>query len=131
MCSPDKPDRIWKEMANPYSALGISDSSDSDDELEMEAAAAAAAVDEAEEVWGDAFKAAEAIAAATLGARWVERHFTLDRTLKGTDHAASLEPDGVRRLKRDLDLLTESLTYKNKKILNCELNQRKKLKFKN
>ena len=67
MCSPDKPDRIWKEMANPYSALGISDSSDSDDELEMEAAAAAAAVDEAEEVWGDAFKAAEAIAAATLG----------------------------------------------------------------
>lgn len=71
------------------------------------------------------------IAAATLGARWVERHFTLDRTLKGTDHAASLEPDGVRRLKRDLDLLTESLTYKNKKILNCELNQRKKLKFKN
>ena len=40
------------------------------------------------------------IAAGTLGVKWVERHFTLDRTLKGTDHAASLEPDGVRKVKR-------------------------------
>ena len=40
------------------------------------------------------------IAAGTLGVQWIERHFTLDRTLKGTDHAASLEPDGVRRVKR-------------------------------
>ena len=71
------------------------------------------------------------IAAATIGARWIERHFTLDRTMKGTDHAASLEPDGMRRLKRDLDLLNISLKYKTKEILNCELQQRKKLKFKN
>jgi sialic acid synthase len=41
------------------------------------------------------------MAALALGAGWIERHFTLDRTLKGTDHAASLEPDGLRRLKRD------------------------------
>ena len=34
------------------------------------------------------------IAAFTLGASFIERHFTLDRTWKGTDHAASLEPDG-------------------------------------
>ena len=71
------------------------------------------------------------VAAGTLGANWVERHFTLDRTLKGTDHAASLEPDGVRRIKRDLELLTKSLRYKNKKILDCELAQRKKLKHSN
>ena len=71
------------------------------------------------------------VAAGTLGASWVERHFTLDRTLKGTDHAASLEPDGVRRIKRDLELLTKSLRYKNKKILDCELAQRKKLKHSN
>ena len=71
------------------------------------------------------------VAAGTLGASWVERHFTLDRTLKGTDHAASLEPDGVRRIKRDLELLTKSLRYKNKKILDCELAQRKKLKYSN
>ena len=36
-------------------------------------------------------------AAVALGAEWIERHFTLDRTWKGTDHAASLEPDGVRK----------------------------------
>ena len=52
------------------------------------------------------------IAAGTLGATWIERHFTLDRTLKGTDHAASLEPDGARRVNRDLSLLVNSLRYK-------------------
>ena len=37
-----------------------------------------------------------------LGARVVEKHFTLNRALKGTDHAFSLEPDGLRKLVRDL-----------------------------
>ncbi|MEZ5083099.1 MAG: N-acetylneuraminate synthase family protein [Bacteroidales bacterium] len=42
-------------------------------------------------------------AAFTLGAEWIERHYTLDRTWKGTaDHAASLEPDGLRRVVRDI-----------------------------
>ena len=59
----------------------------------------------------------------------MERHFTLDRTLKGTDHAASLEPDGARRVKRDLQLLEQSLKYKKKSILDCEINQRRKLKY--
>lgn len=36
------------------------------------------------------------------GASWIERHFTLDRTLKGTDHSASLEPRGLEILARDL-----------------------------
>ena len=71
------------------------------------------------------------VAAGTLGVKWVERHFTLDRTLKGTDHAASLEPDGARRIKRDLELLIQSLKYKKKEILDSELAQRKKLKFSN
>ena len=39
------------------------------------------------------------------GARWIERHFTLDRTLKGTDQAASLEPGGLQTLVRDLEAL--------------------------
>ena len=38
------------------------------------------------------------IAALAFGAEFFERHFTLDRTWKGTDHAASLEPDGLRKL---------------------------------
>jgi sialic acid synthase len=68
------------------------------------------------------------VAAYTLGATWIERHFTLDRTSKGTDHAASLEPDGMRRLKRNLEATHNSLTYKSEEILQVELPQREKLK---
>jgi N-acetylneuraminate synthase len=63
-----------------------------------------------------------------LGAQYIERHFTLDRTWKGTDHAASLEPDGMRRLARDLKAVAEALTYKRNEILPIEAQQRKKLK---
>lgn len=69
------------------------------------------------------------VAALALGARWVERHFTLDRTWKGTDHAASLEPDGMRRLCRDLRNVEIALTYKQKDVLDVEDVQRKKLKW--
>lgn len=68
------------------------------------------------------------IAAVTLGATWVERHFTLDRTWKGTDHAASLEPDGLRRLVRDIHAVTGALRYKQQAILDIETAQRDKLK---
>ncbi|NLO09337.1 MAG: N-acetylneuraminate synthase [Clostridiales bacterium] len=69
------------------------------------------------------------IAAYTLGASVIERHFTLDRTWKGTDHAASLEPDGIRRLKRNLLATYESLSYKSNEILPIEQEQRDKLKY--
>ena len=68
------------------------------------------------------------IAAYTLGARWIERHFTKDRTWKGTDHAASLEPDGLRKLARDLNATYEALHYKKDEILPIEQAQRDKLK---
>ena len=58
----------------------------------------------------------------------MERHFTLDRTWKGTDHAASLEPDGLRRLKRDLTNVAKALQFKHKEILDVEAVQRAKLK---
>lgn len=70
------------------------------------------------------------IAAITLGATWVERHFTLDRTWKGTDHAASLEPNGLSRLVRDIHNVEKALTYKPVEVLPVESIQRKKLKFK-
>jgi N-acetylneuraminate synthase/sialic acid synthase len=44
-----------------------------------------------------------------LGARMVEKHFTLNRAMKGSDHAFSLEPPGLRRLVRDLRRTVESL----------------------
>ncbi len=67
-------------------------------------------------------------AAVALGAEWVERHFTLDRTWKGTDHAASLEPDGVRKLARDCRAVARALSYKESDILDIEAVQRDKLK---
>lgn len=69
------------------------------------------------------------VAAYTLGANVFERHFTLNRTWKGTDHAASLEPDGLRRTKRNLMSTREALTYKSEEILPIEKIQREKLKY--
>jgi sialic acid synthase len=46
---------------------------------------------------------AMAVAAYVLGARVIEKHFTLNRAWKGTDHAFSLEPVGMRKMVRDLD----------------------------
>jgi sialic acid synthase len=69
------------------------------------------------------------IAAMTLGAKYIERHFTLDRTWKGTDHAASLEPDGLRKLVRDVRNVGKSLKYKETEILEIEQAQRDKLKW--
>lgn len=45
---------------------------------------------------------AMSLIAYTFGARMIERHFTLNRSMKGTDHAFSLEPAGMRKLVRDL-----------------------------
>ena len=69
------------------------------------------------------------VAAYTLRAHYIERHYTLDRTWKGTDHAASLEPDGIRKLVRNLNAVHESLTYKSQDILPIEQIQRDKLKY--
>ena len=68
------------------------------------------------------------IAALTLSAEYFERHFTLNRTWKGTDHAASLEPQGILKLARDLRNVASALTYKKADILDIEKVQRQKLK---
>lgn len=52
---------------------------------------------------------AMAVAAYVLGARVVEKHFTLNRAMKGTDHAFSLEPVGMRKMVRDLRRLRGAL----------------------
>ncbi|OXS18931.1 N-acetylneuraminate synthase, partial [Pseudomonas fluorescens] len=64
------------------------------------------------------------VAAYTLGAPIVERHYTLDRTWKGTDHSASLEPNGLRKLARDLRAVHKALTHKSQDILPIEQVQR-------
>jgi len=67
------------------------------------------------------------IGAVALGAEYVERHFTLDRTLKGTDHAASLEPQGFGKLVRDVEIVGNCLKFK-EEFSQAELVQRDKLK---
>lgn len=68
------------------------------------------------------------VAAYTLGARWIERHFTKNRTWKGTDHAASLEPGGLAKLCRNLEATYQALQFKKEDILPIEQVQRDKLK---
>ena len=67
-------------------------------------------------------------AAIPLGASWFERHFTFDRTAKGTDHAASLEMEGLQKLRGRLDETNMTLNYKSKSILESEKFQRNYLK---
>jgi len=69
------------------------------------------------------------VAAYTLGATWNERHFTKNRTWKGTDHAASLEPGGMEKLVRDLHATWKCMSHKKEEILPIEAVQRTKLKW--
>jgi sialic acid synthase len=61
-----------------------------------------------------------AVAAYVLGARVVEKHFTLNHTWKGTDHALSLEPAGMRRMVRDLRRTRVALGDGVKRVLPTE-----------
>ncbi|MBS8259074.1 N-acetylneuraminate synthase [Roseibium polysiphoniae] len=60
---------------------------------------------------------------------YIERHFTLERTWKGTDHSASLEPQELRQLCSDIKTVGSALTYKPMDILDIEVPQRHKLKW--
>ena len=68
------------------------------------------------------------IAAATLGARVIERHITLDRAMWGTDQAASLEPGGLTRLVRDIRVVESALGDGLKRVYESELPVRDKLR---
>ena len=71
------------------------------------------------------------IAAFVLGnVEFIERHFTLDRTSKGSDHSASLEPLGLQRLCRDLKAVQKSLSFKKIDYTEDEKINMKKLKVK-
>jgi N-acetylneuraminate synthase/sialic acid synthase len=61
-----------------------------------------------------------AVVAYLIGARAIEKHFTLDHTWKGTDHAFSLQPDGLRKLVRDLRRVPLALGSADKERLDIE-----------
>jgi N-acetylneuraminate synthase len=68
------------------------------------------------------------VAAVVLGACCVERHITLDRAMWGTDHAASLEPNGITRLVRDIRLIEKSMGDGVKRVYDSEIPVRQKLR---
>lgn len=71
---------------------------------------------------------ATTVAAVTLGATFVERHFTLDRAMWGSDHAASVEPQGLQRLVRDIRDVETALGDGIKKVYDSELGPMKRLR---
>lgn len=68
------------------------------------------------------------IAAAALGAVAIERHITLDRTMWGTDQSASLEPQGLTRLVRDVRVVEQALGDGVKRVYESEVGPREKLR---
>jgi N-acetylneuraminate synthase len=68
------------------------------------------------------------VAAAVLGACIIERHITIDRSMWGSDHAASLEPNGITRLIRDIRLIEKSMGDGVKRVLEREQPIIKKLR---
>ena len=71
---------------------------------------------------------ASSVAASVLGSCVVERHITLDRSMWGSDHAASLEPNGITRLIRDIRLIEKSMGDGVKRVLEREQPIIKKLR---
>ena len=67
------------------------------------------------------------VVALNLGAKWIERHFIDDRLFRHSDSASSLEPDGLRKLCRDVKHVSEALEYK-EVLSEEEMAQRKKLR---
>ena len=68
------------------------------------------------------------IAAVALGATFIERHITLDRSMWGTDHSASLEPEGLKKLVRDIRVVELALGDGKKKVYESEIPIRAKLR---
>lgn len=66
--------------------------------------------------------------AVSLGAQYIEKHVTFDRTWKGTDMGASLEMGQVKKLVRDIRATEDALQYKTEDLLEVEKVQRNKLK---
>ncbi|GAB2598846.1 N-acetylneuraminate synthase family protein [Streptomyces capparidis] len=68
------------------------------------------------------------LAAVALGAVFVERHITLDRAMWGSDQAASVEPQGLVRLVRDIRIVEQALGDGVKRVYDSELGPMKKLR---
>ena len=68
-------------------------------------------------------------ATVVLGATWIERHFTFDRSAKGTDQAASLEERGLVTLVTTIRKLQRVIGKERKQVLDIETEVAKKLRY--
>jgi N-acetylneuraminate synthase len=68
------------------------------------------------------------VAAVALGACVIERHITMDRAMWGSDQAASVEPQGIARLVRDIRAVEQSMGDGNKRVFDSEVPVMKKLR---
>ena len=71
---------------------------------------------------------ATTLAAVAMGATFIERHITLDRSMWGTDHAASVEPGGLERLVRDIRSIEQSFGDGVKRVYDSEVPIKAKLR---
>jgi len=71
---------------------------------------------------------ATTVGAVAMGATFVERHFTLDRAMWGSDHAASVEPQGFQRLVRDIRDVETAAGDGEKRVYESELAPMKRLR---
>ena len=69
------------------------------------------------------------ISAYTLGATVIVRHFTLDKSLKGTDQKVALTKEEFEELILNIDNVRKALSYKNKDVLDVEIKNKEKLKW--
>ena len=77
---------------------------------------------------GHEFGLVTTFAAAVLGAEWIERHITLDRTMWGSDHMASVEPGGLLKLCTGLRSIEESMGSCGERVIyESELDKRQSL----
>lgn len=67
--------------------------------------------------------------AVALGAKYIEKHITLDRSMYGSDQSASIEKRGLEYIRRDIDLVNICLGSEEKVILEEELKNRNKMKY--
>lgn len=68
------------------------------------------------------------LASIALGAKVLERHITLNRSMWGSDHSASLEPNGLTKLVRDVRVIESALGDGIKKVYSSELENMKRLR---
>ena len=71
---------------------------------------------------------ATTVAAVAMGAAFVERHFTLDRAMWGSDHAASVEPQGMQKMVRDIRDVEQAMGDGIKRVYDSELGAMKRLR---